>query len=68
MNTEIKVPYALTPYGFKYGGAEVMRVASDEKRGWVVLQVKSEKGTVQVYVTKTGKIRVHWDDQEMHKS
>jgi hypothetical protein len=32
---------------------------SDEKKGWVVLGITTPKQDIQVYVTKTGKIRIH---------
>ena len=50
-----------TPYGFEYGDAEVTRIHGDEKRKWVVIEISTSKKTLQVYVTKTGKVRV-WDD------
>lgn len=49
-------------YGFKWGGAHVQRLGSDDERGWVVLEVRSRKSMVQVYVTKTGKMRLHGAD------
>jgi hypothetical protein len=45
-------------YGFNYGSAEVTRCMSDEKAGWVYLDVKTPRDAIQIYVTKTGKIRV----------
>ena len=47
-----------TDYGFLYGPATVRRIRSNDEKGWVVIDVVSAKGRVQVYVTKTGKIRV----------
>ena len=49
-------------YGFKYGAAKVTRVASDDKKGWIVLQVETPKDTIQIYVTKTGKMRLYGKD------
>lgn len=49
----------LTQYGFEFGAAEVTRCASDEKKGWVVVRITTPKETLHIYVTKTGKIRVH---------
>ncbi len=46
-----------TEFGFKYGSAEVTRIASDPQRGCVVIEIKSPKKWIQVYVTKTGKMR-----------
>jgi hypothetical protein len=51
--------YEENPYGFCYGGAEIVRVCSDEKKGWVVLQLKTRKELFNIYVTKTGKVRIH---------
>ena len=48
-----------TKYGFRYGSAEVTRIASDKKKGWVVLEIRTLKDFIQVYATKTGKIRVY---------
>lgn len=53
-----KIPFEQIPYGFKYGSLEVTRCCSDEKRGWVVLQLATKKSIYQVYATKTGKIRI----------
>jgi len=55
--------YAETRFGFDYGAAKVERVCSDEKRGWVVIQIYGMRGEkvqsdVHVYVTKGGKVRV----------
>lgn len=52
-----------TRFGFDYGSARVERITSDEKRGWVYIQVYGMRGAkvqsdIQVYVTKGGKIRV----------
>lgn len=52
-----KIHYAETRYGFQYGAADVSRLTSDDRKGWVVLQIKTPKTTLQVYVTKTGKLR-----------
>ena len=53
--------YQETPYGFQYGPVTVERCMSDHKKGWVVLTLTTDKksvGTIQVYVTKTGKVRI----------
>lgn len=49
---------AETTYGFEYGSAKVERFHSDTKRGWVIIGIKTPKTELQVYVTKTGKVRV----------
>jgi hypothetical protein len=55
--------YAETKYGFDYGAAKVTRLFSDDKKGWVTLGLETPKheGTrhIQIYVTKTGKVRIH---------
>ena len=54
--------YTETQYGFEYGAAKVSRMFSDEKKGWVTLGIETPKHSghdgLQVYVTKTGKVRV----------
>lgn len=49
-----------TQYGFVWGPATVERAISDDKKGWVLLFVKTKKHPhgVQIYVTKSGKVRV----------
>jgi hypothetical protein len=56
------IEYKELKYGFKYGAAKVTRLFSDEKKGWVTLGVETPKSVIQVYVTKTGKIRIHSSD------
>ena len=52
------IPYCETAFGFDYGAASVTRCFSDRTKGWVVLAVDTPRDNIQVYVTKTGKIRV----------
>lgn len=51
-----------TQYGFEWGPARVVRLFDGGKEGWVVLGIETPRhnghNTVQVYVTKTGKVRV----------
>lgn len=54
-----KINYKETNYGFEYGAAEVSRLFSDKKKQWVTISVKTPKHSLQIYVTKTGKVRVH---------
>lgn len=63
----VSIPFAELDYGFQHGAARVTRICSDEKRGWVVLQIETPKSSIQVYVTKTGKIRIHDKDGEWFK-
>ncbi len=53
------VHYQETKYGFEYGAADVLRLFSDAAKGWVTIGVKTAKDDLQIYVTKTGKIRVN---------
>ena len=50
--------YKETEYGFEFGAAKVQRLFSDEKKGWITLEVVTPKCAIQVYVTKTGKMRI----------
>ena len=52
-------------FGFQYGAAKVTRCMSDTRTGWVVIAVDTSKTHVQVYVTKTGKVRVFTDKKEL---
>jgi len=62
MTDDNLIEYKELKYGFKYGAAKVTRLFSDEKKGWVTLGVETPKSVIQVYVTKTGKIRIHSRD------
>ena len=53
------IHYKETPFGFEYGAANVERCCSDNKKGWVVIRVRSPKKEIDIYITKTGKIRIH---------
>lgn len=54
--------YKETAYGFEYGPAIVTRMFSDEKKGWVTIGIGTPKykgnESLQVYITKTGKVRI----------
>lgn len=56
-----------TDHGFQFGSALVECLASDEKKGWVMVGVKTPKGRIDVYATKTGKLRAFLDGVEMVK-
>ena len=49
-----------TQYGFIYGPVTVERFCSDETKGWVCLGIKTKRHPdgIQVYVTKTGYVRI----------
>ena len=57
--------YKETKYGFEYGAAIVSRLISDDKKGWVTIGVSTKKQAIQIYVTKTGKIRIFDKDKEL---
>ena len=61
----MNIHYKETEFGFEYGAADVTRIHSDEKTGAVWIGVRSPKRELQVYVTKTGKVRVFSDVGEM---
>lgn len=48
-----------TQYGFDWGAASINRICSDAKKKWVVFEITTPKISVQIYVTKTGKIRIY---------
>ena len=53
--------YEETKYGFDWGSAKITRGFSDEKKGWVTLLVETPKhspGAIQLYVSKSGKVRI----------
>lgn len=58
MGKEGSVRYEETQYGFSYGSLDITRIHSDDKKGWVILQLKTPKSRIQVYATKTGKLRL----------
>jgi hypothetical protein len=45
-------------FGFGWGALDVERTCSDVSWGWVIVTLKTPKRTVEVYVTKTGKMRL----------
>ena len=51
----------ITEFGFEWGPVDVARGFNDEKKGWATLLLKTKRYPqgIQVYVTKTGKVRVH---------
>jgi hypothetical protein len=55
----------MTQYGFEWNGHLIERMCSDEKKGWVIVGVTTKKQRIQIYITKTGKVRVF--DSVLHK-
>ena len=62
--------YAETRYGFDWGSASIMRGFSDDEKGWVTLllatpkHVHNDGNSLQIYVTRTGKVRISGPDGE----
>ena len=52
-----------TRFGFNWGAAKVTRLFDDEVEGWVTIGIETPKMSLQVYVTKTGKVRVYSDGE-----
>ncbi len=48
-----------TQYGFVWGAADVKRLCSDDKKGWVYIGIDTPKQRIEIYVTKSGKVRVY---------
>ena len=61
------IRYEETRFGFKWGAAEITRGFSDPKKGWVTLILETPKANIQIYVTKTGKVRIHDEKGEWVK-
>ena len=57
------VPYAETKYGFDWGAVKITRCCSIVKKGIVILRLETpmhkESNALQIYVTKSGKVRIH---------
>lgn len=51
--------YQVTNHGVQFGPALVEALCSDDAKGWILLRLKTGKTTIEVYVTKTGKIRFY---------
>jgi hypothetical protein len=62
------IKYKETKYGFNYGSANVSRICSDAEKGWVIIRVDTPKNNeIEIYVTKTGKIRISDKNGEWKK-
>jgi hypothetical protein len=53
----MKATASLTKYGFRFGPAELTRLHSDQN-GMVWIEVKTERQSMIIRVTKTGLIRI----------
>ena len=58
------INYKETEFGFEFGSAKVNRMCSNEDKKWVIVGIESPKKKIQVYVTKTGKIRIYSEGKE----
>lgn len=56
------IPFETTEHGFKWGSAHVRRAFQNSEDGWVTLILETPKFSghdcLQIYVTKTGKVRI----------
>lgn len=56
-----------TRFGFDYGDAQINRVASDEKQGWVWLSIGTSKTNLQIKVSKTGRMTLYnWKGERLN--
>jgi hypothetical protein len=57
--------FANTKFGFEWGAAKITRLFDDHKKGWVTIgiQTPKHKNDIQVYVTKSGKVRIFDQDR-----
>ena len=55
----------ITQYGYTFGPVTVERACSDDKAGWVAMLLKTAKhpNGIQLYVTKSGKVRIFGKDE-----
>lgn len=59
-----KIRFSDTPFGFEWGAADFSRCIHDSAKGWVIVLLKTprHKEGIQLYITKTGKVRVFGSD------
>ena len=57
--TNDKIHYEETTCGFEYGSLKITRIHSDKKKKWVVIEARTPKANIQIYVTKTGLMTIH---------
>ena len=54
-----------TPYGFQFGAAKIECIFSDDKKHTATFGLYTPKhDMIQIYVTKTGKVRIHDNNGE----
>ena len=61
LGKEIEMQGKPTEYGFEWGPLKIERGFCDDAKGWatLILSTKKYPHGIQIYVTKTGKVRVH---------
>jgi hypothetical protein len=59
--------YKETEFGFDWGSAKITHCFSDEKKEGTTLRVVTPKHNIQIYVTKTGKVRIFDEKGEWKK-
>jgi hypothetical protein len=62
------IHYKETDYGFEWGAVKIERIFSDKKSGWVTIGFSTPKYPdhgIQIYTTRTGKVRIFKDDKEL---
>jgi hypothetical protein len=62
-----KIEGRQTQYGFIWGPAQITRLFCDQKKGWVTIGLTTKKDEIQLYITKTGKIRIFSGTKEWQK-
>ena len=66
------IRYEETKFGFDWGAAKITRCFSDSKKGWVTILLETPKqqhgNALQIYVTKSGKVRINDAQGEWHKA
>ena len=65
MRKHFDIPFENQQYGFRWGAATVTRLFSEKRHGWIIIEIRTPKCDWQVYVTRTGKVRVFARDGEL---
>jgi len=55
---EMLIPFGENDYGFTWGAATIERTASISSSGVVIITLRTPKQELQIYVTKSGKVRI----------
>ena len=59
--------YREIKYGFEWGSAKITRVFSDKKAGWVTLRIETPKEDFQIYIAKSGKVKMYLKKRDRKK-